>query len=236
MKPISKLIVVITSIVACISCSKEDGDSSRPTTIKVVNLINGTGNVIVKTGDNPINYATTRARVAFDDFKNFSIPEHSNTRLDIVKETDTINPIYSESLSLKGIHSLYLLGDQDEQQVFFIEDNPRSFTDSIMGVRFINLSKVSGAIAVNIAGEVNPLLIGLDLESATDYMEFPVRESDGVYLFEFRDVSGNLLSNITIDPLERRNRSIKHNLSLVVYDQVLSPVSTFQRVSRINNY
>ncbi|MDO5989530.1 hypothetical protein Q4Q39_19165 [Flavivirga amylovorans] len=229
MKPIFNLLLLVVTLIM-LSCS-EDDIFTRATTIKVVNLINGADNVIVKIENNLINYATTKAKVSFDDYRNFSFEASINRQLEIVKQSDTLNPIYSESLHLKGIHSLYLYGALENEEWLLIEDKPKQITDSLVGIRFINLSKTSGLVNINITGETATVVSGLNQEVETDYIEFPAKEVDGSYIFEFKDGSGNMLNSITVDPLQKFNVSSKKNLTLVMYD-----FGTSQKVARVNSY
>jgi hypothetical protein len=162
----------------------------------------------------------------------------------IVPENDTLNTIYSELLSLKGIHSLYLTGNSDEQEHLLIEDNPKRFTDSIVGIRFLNLSISSGSIDVGVTGSSSNVISGLDYKSFTEYMEFPARAADGSYSFEFKNMSGNVLISVMVDPLDvaninnfNRDVSSKKNLTLVLTESPI-PIGTgvVYRVTRVNNY
>ncbi|MEP1487436.1 MAG: hypothetical protein ABJK28_03300 [Algibacter sp.] len=234
MKTSHLYILIIACTLSMVSCSGEDIFSTA-TTIKVVNLIKGEDDIIIKIGDTPINYTTTEAKVAFEGYRNVSILEGVNKKIKIVKKSDTISPIYSEILNLKDIHSLYVFGNKNESDAFLIEDQLKQYTDSIVGVRFINVSKLAGPIAVNIVGG-STVITGLDQESATDFIEFPATAADGSYTFEFKDTSGNLLNTVTLDPLENRNIAAKKNLTFAIYDFQINDFVTFQRIFRVNSY
>ncbi|MGJ8734784.1 MAG: hypothetical protein ACSHW4_16630, partial [Cellulophaga sp.] len=174
-------------------------------------------------------------KVSLNAYENFSIDADTERSVEIVPESDTLNTIYSELLSLKGIHSLYLLGDSENVESLLLEDNVKQFTDSIVGIRFINLSNVSGAIDIGVAGETAHVISGLDYKSYTDYIEFPAKAVDGSYAFEFKDASGNVLKSVTFNPLDEENVSVKKNLTLALTESVL-PFGVLYRVTQINNY
>ncbi|AOW18153.1 hypothetical protein LPB03_12120 [Polaribacter vadi] len=216
-------------------CS-DDSNFHKTATIKVVNLINGVDNVIVKNGSYPINYATTEAKVGFDEFRNFFIEESISNQVEVVTENDTLNPIYSESLNLKGIHSLYLSGTFGDEEVLLVGDNFKQFTDSVVGVRFINLSKSSGPIDISIDRQNSNVISGLIYRTISDYIEFPAKKVDGSYTFEFMDNLGNVsITNFTINPLDKNDVSVKKNLTLVITERELFGGLRY-RFTRFNNY
>jgi len=246
MKPIFKLLIIFFSMAIVMSCSEDDKDFPRATTLKVVNIINGIDRIIVKIGNNSTSYATLSedTKISYRSFKNFYMEEGLSKEIVIVPENDTLNTIYSELLSLKGIHSLYLTGNSGEQEHLLIEDNPKRFTDSIVGIRFLNLSISSGSIDVGVTGSSSNVISGLDYKSFTEYMEFPARAADGSYRFEFKDMSGNVLISVIVDPLDvahinnfNRDVSSKKNLTLVLTESPI-PIGTgvVYRVTRVNNY
>ncbi|WP_303318437.1 hypothetical protein Q4Q34_03780 [Flavivirga abyssicola] len=242
MKSIFKLVIVFFFTSIALSCSEEDNDITQLATIKVINIINGVPRVIVKTGTNPIQYATTEAKIDFNAFSNFTVKASINSEVEVVSESDTLNPIYSESLNLKpGIHSLYLYGFSGSEEGLLIEDNVKQFTDSLVGVRFVNLSKTAGPIDIEVPEENTISVSGLDFQSASDYIAFPAKKADGSYTFEFRGLSGNLLSRFTLDPLDMDNInkdvSTKKNLTLVLRELDFGfPFGVRNTVIRINNY
>ncbi|MDO5968734.1 hypothetical protein Q4Q35_02855 [Flavivirga aquimarina] len=241
MKPIFKFLAIFFSMGLFLSCSHEDDqDFPRAATIKVVNLIRDIDHVIVKIGDNPINYAgvSAGARVNFESFKNFSMEEGLNREVFIVAESDTLHSLYSNTLNLKGIHSLYFSGTSEAVETLLLEDTVKQFTDSIVGIRFLNLSKTSGPVDIMIAGEPSNIVSALEYESVTDYIEFPAKKADGSYTFEFKNAAGNSIANIIVDPLDANNRSTKKNLTLVISEFKL-PIGNgllFHKITRVNNY
>ncbi|WP_158655164.1 hypothetical protein [Flavivirga eckloniae] len=236
-KPIQQQYLLICLLAGMfISCSENDNDFVKAATVKVVNLMSGedSDSLLVKLGSNPINYATTKAVVTFEQPENFSIAQNVTTQLEIVSLSDTLTSIFSESLNLEGIHSLFFIGDRDASNTLLIEDKPKQFTDSLVGVRFVNLSQLAGSITINVAGGES-IVTGLDQNSATDFIEFPAKVQDESYVFESRNATGELLSSFTLNPTESNNVSVKKNLTLVIHDKIAF-ASLIQGFSRVNSY
>lgn len=234
MKPISKLLTLFFSITMVLSCSEAAPDVSQTATIKVINIVNEIPSVLVKVGENSINYETTTSKVDFNTVENFSIEAHISKEVTIVKASDTIHPIYMELLDLKpGIHSLYLSGKLGEEETLLLEDDVKQFTDSVVGIRFINLSKTLGPLDVSFIGETENMVLGLEFQSATDYIEFPAREEGTRYIFDFKNASGTVIQRASVTPLETGNISVKKNLTLVITTR---ENGTQYRITRVNNY
>ena len=225
-----RLLVLCLSITMFISCTGDGDDFSSVVTLKVVNLIDGADNLIVKIGENPIDYATTKAKVPFEGVKNFPI----------VIANDTLTPVYSEFLNIRGINSLYLYGTLEDQSNLLIRDLPKQITDSLVGVRFLNLSKVSGPIDISIEGETETIISGLEYQSGSDYIEFPAKAINGSYRFKCIDTAGNITfrsttSIETVDPLDEDDVSVMNNITLVITEREFAS-STFYNIRRVNNY
>lgn len=246
MQPVLKFLTLGVISGIFLSCSEDADNFTEVTTIKVINLINDVPSVIVKTGDGPINYALVEEKIDFDASKNFTFQANINRAIEVVKESDTLNPIYSESLNLKPvIHSLYFSGFSDDYEHLLVEDHVKQFTDSLVGIRFMNFSKNEGPIDISISGETSNIVSGLDFKAASDFIEFPAKAADGGYNFEFRDALDGV-SYFTLDPLDienigeiKRDVSVKKNVTLVLRVKKIelgAITLTINDVKRVNSY
>ncbi len=248
MKSISKLFVLSFFGLLLSSCETDDNDFARAVSIKVVNLIEEEDHVMVKIGDGTINYANilsnseSTAKVAFGDFGNFSFSEREPIRFEVVKESDTLTPIFSEILDIEGIRSLYMVGTSEEMDAVFIEDNPKQFNEDALGIRFINLSKdVSGPL--NIKNNTTGAIIASDLvyQSATDFIEFPVNETDGALMLEFEDSTGTIsnAAQLSLDPYDEDDPAVRKNLTLVITEIEVGGIfgtTVAYKFTRVNSY
>ena len=217
MKSIFKLLTVFFAILILVACNEDDNDFTRGATIKVLNAINNVPAVIIKSGDNPITYSTTASKVAFGASKKYTFEANKEREFRIVPESDSLNIIYSELLNLStGSYSLYLIGSSASEESILLADDFKQFTDSIVGVRFVNLSPNASLLNIGITGEANNTISGLGYKGISGYLEFPAKTADGSYTFEFKDSAGNVLATSTVNPLQNRNVSTKRNLTLAV--------------------
>jgi hypothetical protein len=136
-------------------------------------------------------------------------------------KTDTTKVLYPQTLNIQNgnIYSLFLMGtESDPDYLFQQEDIPPHYvpTDSVVGVRFINLSKGSAPITVNIKGTPEQLIAGpIAYKASTAYRPYPMGRTavpSQSYGFEIRDqATGNLITSYTlasIGTLQSKNISL----------------------------
>ena len=124
---------------------------------------------------------------------------------------------YDQPLNVtdKGNYSLFLTGASPSAiDAILISENFKDYTDSVSGIRFINLSPGSGSISVDIQGSPNGSEnTGLAYKAYSGFKQYPatVTALNAGLTFEFRDsASGNLLTTYTCTPVTF------HNLTLAV--------------------
>lgn len=114
--------------------------------------------------------------------------------------TDKSLPLLDFNLDLPeaSITSVFLTGTPAAPEVVINRDDIPFITtgDSVMAVRFINLSPGSGPVSVNIKGEADGSTVAsLPYKSLTSFSRFDVKSAIPGYDFEFRDAgSGQLLA------------------------------------------
>ncbi len=234
MKLMTKLFILCISMGIIASCSDDDeNDFLMPASLKVVNAINGEPSVIVNTAGDSIVYATTRATVGFGASRRLTIPTNRTQELEIVSAADTLDIIYNEVLELQpSIYTLFLVGEDGSEENLFVEDDFKQFTDSIVGVRFAHLSPNGSTLNVSVVDGSGNTTENLGYKGVTEYFEFPAKNGDGPYTFEFKDAGGNVLTTSIVDPLQNRNVSSTRNLTLAI----IGLDDTALSVARINNY
>ncbi|MBN9383161.1 MAG: hypothetical protein J0H74_20565 [Chitinophagaceae bacterium] len=106
-------------------------------------------------------------------------------------------------LELNSIHTLFLTGTiQDPDYVLTTDQLPHQPpADSTMGLRFINISKGSDPVSVNLAGQANGSEVGeLPYKSVSAFKTYKAGLAVSSYTFEFRDkASGTLLGSCVVD-------------------------------------
>jgi len=107
-------------------------------------------------------------------------------------------PLYNLSLDIPvgTVHTLFLSGTINSPDTLFTMDilpyHPPS--DSSVGIRFVNLSKGSTPVSVNIAGAAQGSEVSsLPYKGITAFTNYPATAAVSDYTFEFRDASSGTL-------------------------------------------
>ncbi|BAU54068.1 DUF4397 domain-containing protein [Mucilaginibacter gotjawali] len=132
--------------------------------------------------------------------------------------TATSAPVFKLTLDLpvNTIHTLFLMGTQgDPDQLLTTDQLPyHPDSDSTMGIRFINISKTSHPVSVNIAGQANGSeATGLAYKSVTPFKNYNAGSAIKSYTFEFRDqATGELLGSCIVDGVNNDGSSSSPNI------------------------
>jgi len=218
MKPIKFTIFILVLQLLCFSCKKEISNvKPEPVSaITVVNAVIGSNPIITDfSGVKPVStYYATTPQINYGAFQEFG-EVSGNLPLTVYQITDTIQPMYKANLNVAGggIYSLFLTGtDPTHPDVVFNQDHPpyHAAADSVIGVRFINLSPGSNPISVNLQGAANgSLASSLSYKSITNFSDIPFTTSITQYIFEIRDASsGTLLTTYSYTTAPYQNITI----------------------------
>lgn len=141
-------------------------------------------------------------------------------------------------LRLNAIHTLFLTGStQDPDYLLTTDQLPYHLpADSVMGLRFINISKGSDPVSVNLEGQAKGSEIAaLSYKAVSGFKDYKAGKAVSSYTFEFRDkTSGTLLGSYKVEginndgsptsPNIRRNRNYTIAFVGTRYGNTSSPV------------
>ncbi|TDX01827.1 DUF4397 domain-containing protein [Dinghuibacter silviterrae] len=238
------LVIYFILIIVIWGCKKgtNGGGSSAPVSINVFNAIPGSAPIIPVFGTfEPLKWFSSATRVYYGNVYLFS-PVGGSNDLYIVQNTDTIlsnskGPLFSGSLNLQGgsIYSFFLSGDTVNTDTVLVQDKIPIYSDSSVGVRFINLVSGSLPMSVNIHGNVpaDTEFYGLAYKSVSMFKKYSASSlvPGGYYKFEIRDEqSGTLLTTFSWSFTR-----FKCN-TLVISGSELPGFSTPLQVYQMNNY
>jgi hypothetical protein len=119
--------------------------------------------------------------------------------------TPTSKPVYNLTLDLpvNTVHTLFLMGTPQNPDQLFTADQLlyHAPADSTMGIRFINISRGSAPVSVNINGKTSGSEVtSLPYKSITAFKIYPAGSAVSSYTFEFRDqATGTLLASYTLN-------------------------------------
>ena len=221
-----RIIIAAITLVLLAACQDDDGGNLRfPTSLNVFHGVNEAPAVHVDYFEEEIALSDNRA-LGFGRNLKVSLPSDIERMITFVSAEDTTTVLLRETVSFgEGeIHSLFLTGSGENIEPVIFQDFPLSFaTDSIMGIRFVNLSPDSGMVTVSREGEMVAISNDLDFKMASDFNEFSATREAGVYTFEFRDANGELLASTNFDPLplprfsfDRPQQRVFRNITFVL--------------------
>ncbi len=232
---IAILYVIAQSLL--ISCKKED---NKPATgggalLTIVNATIGSSALVTNFNSNQVlKYYNTAQKInygAYVEFPNYMgmIP------LSLSQITDTVHTLYNHTLNLSynTAHTLFMTGLVAQPDTLYTTDKIPYYppTDSVLAVRFVNLSPGSSPMTVNLQGQQStPQVSSLAYKAITDFQQFPAKSTIIKYVFEVRAAgTGSLLTTYTLTPVSSR---LFKNVTLAVIGNSSTGVKTLL----INNY
>jgi hypothetical protein len=190
-------IILVALLISCISCHKESS-VSRPVAFNIINAAVDVPSIYTYFTLSDSAFYLQHSPISYGASYEYGIPSGA-TPLSIVSSTDTTKPLFQSTLYLRpsGIYSLFLTGHYPSVDTMLIEDNIPIYSDSVAGVRVINLAQSDGPITVNLAGNdaSHAEFIGLAYKQISVFKTYPDTNAIGVYNFEVRDQkTGDLLT------------------------------------------
>lgn len=214
MKQLSVFIlsVIITSLIT--ACEKNDRDIPQLTSVNIVHAVVNASAVKVNTTGSAITYISYTDSIKFGAAKLYSLVAGNATPLSIVATADTIKPLVNAQLSISAgeMYSLFLAGQYPTADTVWVKDEVNNYTDSLIGIRFINLSPNSSSLKINIKGNTTQNEVtDLAYKQLTAFKQYAAKSANTNYQFEVRDVAtSTLLASFTL----AYNRF--HNHTLVI--------------------
>ncbi|SEM62078.1 hypothetical protein SAMN05192574_101207 [Mucilaginibacter gossypiicola] len=207
-----RLIYVITWIASCssmLSCKKNSLPAISSSSLTIVNALSGGYGLIPNfDSEKTLIYYKNAAVITNNGFLEFS-GHLGNIPLSLAPQTDTLHTLYKNNILMEAnsIHTLFVTGTIDNTDSYFTTDKVPAFAaaDSLIGVRFVNISMGSKPVSINIKGQSNALVNGLAYKSASDFLPYAAKKTVPAtvsYVFEIRDAStAALITTYTLSSL-----------------------------------
>ena len=149
------LTILIITAFLFFSCNKKNAPTpSSVTAFNFVNAVAASSPAVVAFSNSNITYSAW-SNIAYGTSNLFSLVA-GGVPLTLAWSTDTTKPFYQGTLALKtgNIYSFFVTGDTAATDTLFTQDIIPHYpqTDSVMGIRFVNLSNGSGPISINLEG------------------------------------------------------------------------------------
>jgi hypothetical protein len=134
----------------------------------------------------------------------FGITDGS-TNVTLFSTSNVAKPYYSNTVNAEngGIYSAFLTGSNDAPESVWIKENiPGFYTDSVVGVRLINLSPNSSPVNLVLASDnTTSIFSGVAYKQITGFLKLPLKKvvPAGSVSFQIRDAATNdLLTTYTL--------------------------------------
>jgi hypothetical protein len=203
--------IFIAGALLAVSCKKNNTDVPLLASVNVVHAVVNAPTVKVNTTGATVTYLTFADSINYGAAKAYAIPGRANVPFAIVSTKDTTKPLFNASFAIgEGeTYSLFLAGQYPQCDTVWVRDYISNYTDSLVGVRFINLSPNSSAININIKGNTGLEATGLAYKQITAFKTYPAKSTNGSYIFEVRDAAtGNLLTTFTLTIARFHNHTL----------------------------
>ncbi|MEN5193420.1 hypothetical protein [Sphingobacterium faecium] len=215
MKIIPKIIkagILMAITTFLFSCQKDEGVGTVD--IAKVNVINA----VVGGGEAKVNIGTGRipwSSVVDDQIlggpngvgRLYITPTDRSSYLQVVPVDDTTKFWYNQQQQLAAgkMYTLYLSGTAREVKTSFHEETnfpkyilrdagyPTPVKDSIVNIRFVNLSPSGPQVDINVQGKSSNEVSGLNYEEFSEFKTFPFTKNGNFMTFEIRKSSDKML-------------------------------------------
>ncbi|HEY4063966.1 MAG TPA: DUF4397 domain-containing protein [Puia sp.] len=200
--------LLMAALVIQLSCRKDNRNFGTPTAFTIVHAWVGGNKLVADFFGVPMNYYSTAPQISYGGSMEYS-PAAGTGPLAISQITDTSHAVYNNTLSLApgAAYTLFLTGKSATPDTLLTRDTIpyHPATDSVVGIRFVNLSPGSSPVSINIQnGAHGSEVPALAYKAITSFKPYPATSTVTKYVFEIRDAaSGNLLYTYTYSGLAR---------------------------------
>lgn len=191
-------LAAITLVVLWTSSCKKNDSFPVPATVNIVNAIVNGKPIIPVFSNDVIQYYKAAQTVSFGSAAIYGLPGGVRP-VYLTKSTDTTSRIYTSEVDVQegNMYSLFFAGDTAKPEAVFSHDEIPVYTDSLAGVRFINLSPASGPIKINVKGTAASKADFIDLayKQISDFKPFTATTAvtGNKYIFEVRNQANDSL-------------------------------------------
>ncbi|MBO9683997.1 MAG: DUF4397 domain-containing protein [Flavisolibacter sp.] len=197
MKYINQLAVLLFLIIVLPSCKKDEHTDVPLATMRIANIV--TGGTVAKLAGVSTTNINNNGSAYFGMFA-------GNPDIYVYPIDDSLHPYYhaNKSVEMKEneYFTLFICGTPDTPESVLVKENYTFHSDSVGGIRFINLSPNSTPVNVTLStnASVNEFE-NIAYKGITDFKLYPATSAITSYVFEVRaaDNPAVILASFTIN-------------------------------------
>lgn len=219
-----KTIYILMITICCFACKKDERKITSITNINVVNAAIDLPAIKVSTTGKKTNYAMITDQVTYGTNKVY-YSETGAATLTAVATSDTTKLLFNRSIELTtGFYTMYIAGQfpnvdtlfrQEVNFPFIKTDISKPITaDSVVNIRFINLSPNSPTLIVNIRNSTVNEFNDLTYKMIGNWKAYPAKLATTAYVFEIRNAITNAILTSYTFSATATNRF--KNVSLII--------------------
>ena len=177
-------------------CCSEDDNLPNAASLKVIHTAVDVAPVHVNYFGRSITFSNNPT-LSYGSSNRFTLPVGEDRDIVFVSSEDTASQVHQQTVSFEagGIGTLFLTGQGSSIDGLFLNDELLSSTDSLAGVRFVNLSPDSQGIRFEAEGAGD--LSNLSFRDATAFLPLDATSDNASYAFEVKNAAGDVLTTFS---------------------------------------
>ncbi len=204
-----------------ISCRKYSDEILQLSSINIVHATNGAlavkvnyqgGSILYKTYNDSINYGANKVYSVVANGSPLSIVSTSDTTTFLIKGKYVF--------SAGSTYSLYLAGQYPAAvDTVLAKDTINNYNDSLIGVRFINLSPNAGNVNVYLSGNLTPEFANINYKQSSAFLAYGAKSNVTSLVFQVKDPATNtVLTSYTLSSTSTPKLAASrfHNITIVL--------------------
>lgn len=184
-------------------CKKSEFDAKPFASLKIVNVVAGgttakLNSLALNISNNPTTISNSTTGTSF------ALPA-GNPDIYIWPSADSLSPYYNSNkgvvMAANEYFTLFIGGTSADPQSVLINENYKDYTDSIVGIRFVNMSPNSTPVNVTLSTSTTTnQFSNVAFKDITDFKQFPATSNVTNYTFQVRRASSpnTVLSSVSI--------------------------------------
>jgi len=203
MKHLNKILAMLgLTTILMASCKQNQVEPTALASLNVTNAVIGGATLTLNTSALTVNN---------NNYSQFSVIA-GQSQITLYPAATPANVYYNQTISTSNgdYYSLFLAGSSPSTvDAVLIKESYKNYTDSLCGVRFINLAPGSPAISVNITGNATNEVASLAYKGYSNFIKYPAKATNTSYAFQIKNAStGVVLASTTLSTPRFHNVTI----------------------------